>query len=537
MSTSNKSLLDQLRLEAEKMLTGDIKKDTITLSEKQIKELLHELQVQQIELEMQNDELRISNNIIEEQSHKFAGLYALAPVGYLLLNNFGLIEEVNDTGLKMLETGKRFAVNRRFQSFIQREDNDQFYIFLQRVLSRKTRQSCQLTIVTPKNNSFYAQIEGIAIDNNNEYKVKSQCYIALIDITERKKAEITQQETNQRLEMALSASLTGTWEINIENKSISFDKFCYNIFDVTPDEFDGSMDSLYSFIHPEDRDWVVKKIQNSFNPNNELDIEHRILLKNNKIKYVAARGHVLDHHLKPCFVGIITDITERKYLEMEAQQLKNNQQLVIHEAALQGQENERERISSALHDSVSQLLYGIKLKVEQEKEACKMFSDLFKSINQLLDQAIKETRNISFELTPSILKDFGLATTLEEMSQRLNTYNLNIHTHVNFNERLKISTEMSIFRIIQELTNNCIKHASATYINIELLKKEKFLEIIVKDNGRGFNNQDDLPNIMGSGLASIKNRLTLLDGTMKISSNSGIGSKVSIVLKNLGDGE
>ena len=96
---------------------------------------------------------------------------------------------------------------------------------------------------------------------------------------------------------------------------------------------------------------------------------------------------------------------------------------------------------------------------------------------------------------------------------------------------------MSIFRIIQELTNNCIKHASATNVHIELLKKGKFLEIIVTDNGSGFNTQHDLPNIMGSGLASIKNRLTLFDGTMKISSNAGLGSKVSILLKNLSEGK
>lgn len=534
MSTSNRSLLDQLRIEAEKTLPGNTRKYAANLSEKQIRELLNELQVQQVELEMQNEELRVSSNIIEEQRHKFAGLYALAPVGYLLLDNFGIIDEINDTGLKMLETGKRFANNRKFESFIQPEDISLFSTFLQRVLSRKTRQSCQLTLITPKGNKLHTQIEGIAISNNNEYHVKSQCYVALIDITERNHAEITQQETNQRLEMALSASLTGTWEINIDEKTIALDKFCFKLFEISPEEFDGSMDTFCSFIHHEDRDWVVKKLLGSLYPKKELDIEHRILLKNNRMKYVAARGHVLDNQYKPCFVGIITDITERKHLEKEAEKMKSDQQFVIIEAALQGQENERERISSALHDSVSQLLYGIKLKVEQEKEACKLYGELFKNINQLLDQAIKETRNISFELTPSILKDFGLATTLEEMAQRLNSSNLSINIHVNFNTRLKISTEMSIFRIIQELTNNCIKHASATKINIELLKKRNFLEIIVKDNGRGFSNQDDLPTNIGSGLASIKNRLTLLDGTMKISSNSGSGAKVSILLKNLG---
>ena len=534
MAASNKSLLDKLRLEAEKLLNGNTEKDYLSLTEIQIKELLHELQVQQIELEMQNDELKISNNIIEEQSRRFAGLYALAPVGYLLLNNYGAIEEINDTGLSMLETTKRFAINNRFQSFIQPENKDQFSVFLQRVLARKIRQSCQMIIVSPQGNPFYAQIEGIAIDNNNEFKVEQQCYIALIDITERKKAEIVQQETNQRLEMALSASLTGTWEINIQSSSVSLDQFCYNLFQLSPDQFDGSMESFCSFIHPDDRDWVEKKLLDCLNSKKELDIEHRIVLKHNRIKYVAARGHVIEDQLKQCFVGIMTDITERKHLEKEAQQLKNNQQLVIHEAVLQGQENERERISSALHDSVSQLLYGIKLKVEQEKECSKLFSDLFKNINQLLDQAIKETRNISFELTPSILKDFGLATTVDEMAQRLISNSLQIFVRVNFNERLKINTEMSIFRIVQELTNNCIKHAFATSIHIELLKNGNFIEIVVMDNGRGFKNGYDFPNI-GSGLASIKNRLALLDGTMKISSNSGIGSKVTILLKNLGD--
>ena len=149
----------------------------------------------------------------------------------------------------------------------------------------------------------------------------------------------------------------------------------------------------------------------------------------------------------------------------------------------------------------------------------------------LLNQAVKETRNISFELAPSVLSDFGLPATIDELAKRLTTPQLQIKIKVSgLNTRLNISIELMIFRIIQELLNNAIKHSGASIIKVEI-RNNRMLEIVVNDNGKGFDvkEQEHLPG--GTGLSSIRNRLNLYNGNINIRSNPGEGTTVHIALK------
>jgi signal transduction histidine kinase len=208
--------------------------------------------------------------------------------------------------------------------------------------------------------------------------------------------------------------------------------------------------------------------------------------------------------------------------------LEKNQQKDITLAILAAGENERRRISGALHDSVSQLLYGIKIKLSMLQSTIEIKS--IAEISGLLDLAICETRNISFELAPSILMDFGLPATIEELAERFSGQNMIIKTKVSgFAKRMDLLLETSIFRIIQELINNCIKHAEATVINLEL-KQNRLITIEVKDNGKGFDIEEQERVNAGSGLSSILNRLSLYSGQMKLVSEPGSGTRVSVSL-------
>src|SRR5688500_81450 len=111
-------MLQQLRKAAEKAVSRELSDEDVRLTEKEIKKLLHELQVQQIELEMQNEELLIFNQEIEKQKEKFSELYNLAPVGYFLIDDTGIIREANLVGIKLFDATKTTVINRRFQIFI-----------------------------------------------------------------------------------------------------------------------------------------------------------------------------------------------------------------------------------------------------------------------------------------------------------------------------------------------------------------------------------------------------------------------------------
>lgn len=524
-------MLDRFRREAEKMIATSKTEEDISLSQKEIKELLHQIQVQHIELEMQNDELKISNEEMESQRHKFAGLYDLAPVGYFILDSNGIVVEVNTTGCTILDVLKRSILNRRFQSFINPDECEFFYRFLKNVLSSKSRQSCQISLVTPKGNTLYVQIEGIAV--RNLLLQKEECYITVIDITERRQAELRLRETKERLEMALDASVAGTWQIDLRTELISLDEFSCEIYGLKNCDSVQNIDSFVKMMHPDDRRHASKGFGEAISHKQDLDLEYRIVKPDKTIAHISARGHVIENSENTmCFIGILIDITDRKRLEQEALRLKEEHQKNILAAVFRTQENERKRISEALHDSVSQLLYGIKLKLQDYKRSDKD-SEVYAELNTLIEKAVEETRDISFELAPSILADFGLTTTLEEMAKRLNTEKLKIQVKISgLRARLDLNKEVSVFRIVQELVNNVIKHACATELKIELTNKNNSLKISVSDNGKGFDTNSAL-SASGSGLHSIKNRLDLLNGAMSIQSSDGAGTTVTITFKDI----
>ncbi|MDB5061748.1 MAG: domain S-box protein [Mucilaginibacter sp.] len=525
---ADQSEFSHLRKEAELFLSNKDLSYKDKIAEDDIKKLFQELQVHQIELEMQNDELRRANEELEIERLRFSGIYDLAPVGYFIMDMAGKVEDVNITGATLLGRQKSRIINFKLQSFIIPECIDEFYIFLNNLNTTNTQLNCQLKFFKDDAVVIDAQVEGITI--NNTLSLKKQCYIAVMDITKRIISEQQLSEIKNRLELALEASHAGTWEYDLRTGLFSMDDANYNICGLDITSFNGQYRSFIDIIHPDDRQKLDSALRTAVNQEKELNVDCRIL-RGEVACYISIRGHVVTERGKnKRFLGTMTDITEKKILEMEADQLKIDQHKRIAAAIFETEENERRRISELLHDSVSQLLYGIKLNLQQLK-ADKENDDALATINSLLNDAVKETRNISFELAPSVLTDFGLPATIEELAKRFSTPKLRIKTKMNgLKTRLSLTIEIVIFRLIQELLNNCIKHSGADTVIITI-KKSKLLEIEVKDNGVGFNVNEQYQIPSGSGLSSIRNRLNFYNGTMRIKSQPGDGTIVNISLK------
>ena len=529
-SITGESGFAQLRADAEGII-GNANFNNQAYADKDRSILFQELQVHQIELEMQNDELRIANEELEMQQTKFAGIYDLAPVGYFILDHNGLIEEVNNAGLNLIEAGKAGIKYRLLKNLVAPDYVKTYEDFHKRLLTSATKQSCQVKFFTAaKQREFYAQVEGIAI--NTTYNLKPQYYIAIIDITERIEAEQVLAETKERLELSLNASSSGVWELNMANMQMYLDKANQKLCNIQENDFDGNYFSFIRLIHPDDRVMADQHFRTAINNRKEIDVTCRFFGPNHNICYATIRGHqVIKPDHSQYITGIMTDVTEKKQREEEATLLKRKHHKNITIATLFAEENERKRISEALHDSVSQLLYGIKIQLNQLNTPHAP-PEVYARINELLNIAIQETRNISFELAPSVLTDFGLPVTINELAKRLSTPQLHIKAKVKgFANRLDLLLEISIFRIIQELINNCMKHAGASLISLELIQNEA-IDIIVKDNGKGFDVKSLETAPKGAGISSIKNRLSLYNGTLSMKSEPGQGTTVSIKLNN-----
>jgi len=176
-----------LRARAEKKLKermGRLQK----LSTLDIRELVHELGTHQIELEMQNEELRRAQEELEESRDRYAELYDFAPIGHFTFDTNGVIREVNLTGAKLLGMERGLLVNKPFAGFIaERADKEIFYNHCREVLKEQNKSACELLLENKADTVFFARLESIAVRDRGENAVSLRT--AMSDITERKLAE------------------------------------------------------------------------------------------------------------------------------------------------------------------------------------------------------------------------------------------------------------------------------------------------------------------------------------------------------------
>jgi len=163
-------------------------------TETDILKLIHELEVHQIELEMQNEELLIAKEKAELEEEKYTGLYDFAPSGYLSLTKLGDIAELNFSAATMLGKERPKLIQKRFALFLSKETLAGFNHFLEKVFTSKIKQTCEAIIVTEVNLPIYVNIEGI-VSKNSEF-----CLLTLTDITDLKKAEQIIQQQNTELQ-------------------------------------------------------------------------------------------------------------------------------------------------------------------------------------------------------------------------------------------------------------------------------------------------------------------------------------------------
>ncbi|MBE8722524.1 sensor histidine kinase [Sphingobacterium pedocola] len=203
------------------------------------------------------------------------------------------------------------------------------------------------------------------------------------------------------------------------------------------------------------------------------------------------------------------------------------------EAIIDAQDREREQLGSILHDSLAQVLYGIRLSLQHFLMKNPEFKSNIQPIKSMLDESIHQIRDLSKDLAPSVLRDFGLKKAVMDMVKRIHVPQLEIHTHIEDDIQLPYEYEFGVFRIIQELLNNCLKHSNASEIWIRLFRKDENLIMEVKDNGQGFLNGVDECMLKGTGLRNIKNRVEVMKGTLSIDYD-GSGCVVKVVFKNKG---
>lgn len=220
------------------------------------------------------------------------------------------------------------------------------------------------------------------------------------------------------------------------------------------------------------------------------------------------------------------EINRRKISELES-----NRKIESISSMLQGQEVERERIARDLHDSLGGLLSTVKLHfdaiqvknpdIPHQKEYAKAYS--------LLDAACNEVRTISNNMQPGALLKMGIVPAIKDLVNRIEseeTPHIEFLHYGNLQE-MAIGVTLNIFRIVQELLYNCLKHAQAKEILIQLIRNDEDIEIMVEDDGIGYG-----PNEIrkGMGTENVAARVNFLKGEISIHSEKGVGTTTTITI-------
>ncbi|MFA8436517.1 MAG: ABC transporter substrate binding protein [Marinifilaceae bacterium] len=354
----------------------------------------------------------------------------------------------------------------------------------------------------------------------------------LMDITQRKLAEEQIQEDEKQIRASEKR-----WRSLIEQAAdeILLHDFSGQILDAN-----SSANKWLGFSHQEllqmnfsdlDHNLSLPKLQEYWNTltpeNNSISMESIQRRKDGSTFPVEVNLSLIDLEEDQIILAVVRDISKRQETERK-----------ILNAVIETEETERKRFAKDLHDSIGPLLSSINLylsalaKTDQKEKK----ENIINVSREAVNEALVSIKEISNNLSPHILSDFGLEKAIDSFTNKLQiSQSIHISFHAeNLEQRLNEQVEVVIYRVVTELIHNTIKHAKAKNIEINLSRTRDLLTLIYIDDGIGFDTRKiQAGKSNGMGLYNILSRVRSLNGTHKIKSNRPNGGMMAIVEVNL----
>ena len=329
-----------------------------------VNKLVEDLHVHQIEVEIQNEELRRAQSELEVSRDGYSDLYDFAPVGYVTISEKGLILQANLSCAAMLGIERSSLIRKPFSRFIAKDDQDVFYLHQKKLFETKAKQICELKLIRKDRTQFYAQLESIVVKDAkgsipqtrttitdiNDRKLAEEALrkayeelerrveartVELVEankelkteMEDRKRAEKALHKSQERYMLAVSGSIDGIWDWDILSKTVFYsDRFKENL-GYASEEFPETVDAFRSRLHPEDADAVWAAVERHLQEHVPYNIEYRLKTKSGEYRWFLAGGQAIwdDKGNATRMAGSIKNITERKQAE---EALSKSQQII-----------------------------------------------------------------------------------------------------------------------------------------------------------------------------------------------------------------
>ena len=272
--------------------------------------LVHEVQVHQIELEMQNEELRRAHVELDTARARYFDYFELAPVGYCTISEEGLILEANLTATSLMGVARHALAKRPITRFIFKEDHDLFYLHRKKLFETGKPQACDLRMLRQDGTQFWAHLAATTAQDADGATV---CRVVLSDITEHKLAEEARRESEKKYRSLVENISDIVFTVNIQGLFTYISPVAERIFGYTPEEVIGQ--SFSRFIFQDDLPMLMERFHMMLA--GEVDpADYRILTKTGDVRWVRSSSRpVMVDGKAVAIQGLISDITERKQIE------------------------------------------------------------------------------------------------------------------------------------------------------------------------------------------------------------------------------
>jgi PAS domain S-box-containing protein len=535
----------KLRQKAERLLdqANDEAQELAGMPPEEVAKLVHELRVHQIELKMQNDELRRIQAELEKARDRYVHLYDFAPTAYLTVDEKDAVAEANLTAATLLERPRSALVGMMFSRFVHRDDQDVWYLHRKRLLETGDFQAFQIRLVKNDGDMFYVTLECMLVEESQSGLKAIR--ISATEITELKEAEEKLRQSEEKYRTLFESLDAGCCviEMRIEpdqpldyrfieiNKAFERQSTLTNakgkwMRDLRPD-------------HEESWFEIYRDVALTGQP---VWFEHFGRELNNR--WFALNAFRIGPAQQQRVAVLFYDITDRKKAEEALQHLNAalEQQVAERTALAEGrakqlqsmaielietEERERRRFADLLHEDLQQMLASARFQL-QAVSVDKSADPKLQPVIRILEESIAKSRRLTHELSPPVMHHGSLSSAMEWLSGQMNEhFGLNVHLEAeNIPEVKNSSVKVFIFRAVQELLFNIVKHAGVKNANILLSGKDSHLDVTVSDQGKGFDKEelDRSKTKKGYGLISIRERARYIGGDLKIESQPGQGS-------------
>jgi two-component system sensor histidine kinase UhpB len=346
------------------------------------------------------------------------------------------------------------------------------------------------------------------------------------------------QQSQERYELAVTGTNAGIWDWDLTTDEVYYSpQFRHLLGYGSVAEFPPTTESFWQHIHRDDMAHAKAATENHLAHRIPFDVEYRLITRAGEYRWFHGRGQAIWNAAgEPLrMAGAITDIHEQKRTELSLQaardrELREREAFAQH--LLLTQEQERQRIANELHDSVGQnlSLIGNRLQLAlQINELTPAAREHLETLLRLTGETIAEVRAVAHNLRPLHIEQLGLTDALENLLKHVaESSGLDVQQRLdNVDDVLQGTAATHVYRIVQEAFNNIMKHAHATHARVELERDVHCLRLFIRDDGTGFN-VGSRGN--GLGLASIAERVRMLNGVLRIEARAGGGTAVHIEL-------